>query len=193
VGKLSPQATRRELLGQSLRLGGLAVVSAGAPALLEAGPALAQGQEDAGIVTRAARLELVAAFVYGTMSARQELPEGLRSLSSILRDQDRDHAQKMSDALEAVGAPRPTGPTAVRDVAGMAEALAGGEKEILEFAVALEERTVGVYYRAHQRLRDAKLIQSVSTIMGADGQHLVALRRALGRTPVPHALETGAA
>ena len=50
---------------------------------------------------------------------------------------------------------------------------------------------MATYYRAAPRLEDAKLLQLSATIMANEGQHLVILRRALGKDPVPNAFETG--
>ena len=52
---------------------------------------------------------------------------------------------------------------------------------------------LAAYYQAHQKLRGAKLLRTTARIMASEGQHLVVLRQALGRDPVPNAFETGAA
>ncbi len=52
---------------------------------------------------------------------------------------------------------------------------------------------VAAYYEAHQKLQDAKLRQTGSSIMYNEGQHLVILRQALNQNPVPNAFETGEA
>ena len=190
MAELSRQATRRDLLTDGLRLGGLAVAGAG---VLEAGEAFAQGQGDVEALEELARLELAATFTYAQGITHEALSPGLRKLAEFLHRQDREHSERMLTGLEALGARRPREPAAPRDVPGLARALAGRAEDYLEFAVALEERTVNAYYRAQSGLRDAKLLQAAATIMASDGQHLVVLRRALGREPVPHALETGAA
>jgi hypothetical protein len=50
---------------------------------------------------------------------------------------------------------------------------------------------VAAYYDAQARFVEAKLLQTAASIMGCEGQHLVVLRLAARRPPVPHGLESG--
>ena len=190
---MSAGPTRRDLLGGGLRAGGLGLAASAAPALAGAGQALAQLTGDASILRRLVRLEQEAAFAYDRGAKSDSLPPPLRDTLKLLREQDLAHAEKLTAALQALGERRPALPRSVDDVDGLARALAGGERDFLSFALDLEERTVRAYYQALQRLGDAKTIKFAATIMGSDGQHLVVLRRALHRDPVPEALETGSA
>ena len=47
--------------------------------------------------------------------------------------------------------------------------------------------------RASRSCASAALLRTTAQIMASEGQHLVVLRQALGRDPVPNAFETGAA
>jgi rubrerythrin len=184
---MSPTPTRRALLGRGLRLGGLAVAGAGGTALLGAGPALGQAWGDEALLVPLIRLERLAVLAYERLSANRAASATLRGQAETLRDQDQNHADRLIAALAALGGRAPAKPT-LAEAHGLT-----GEKRLLELAVGLEEMTVNLYYRAQRELRDAKLLQATATIMGSDGQHLVVLRQALHRNPVPRALETGAA
>jgi hypothetical protein len=50
---------------------------------------------------------------------------------------------------------------------------------------------VAAYHDAQAKLVEAKLLQTGASIAASEGQHLVVLRQAARRPPVPHALETG--
>ena len=85
-------------------------------------------------------------------------------------------------------------PTRSARCKGLAAALAGGQRTILEFAIAPGgERPSAAYYRAAARgCEDAKLLQLSATIMANEGQHLVAsCARRWAKDPVPNAFETG--
>jgi rubrerythrin len=185
--------TRRDLVRREVLSGGIAAAAAGAPALLRAGGAFAQSGGDARILESAIRLEQTAVLAYGLAEGSGKLtPRIARELRRI-RNQQRDHAKALITALEHLGGVPPAAPTRVGQVRGLAEALAGGQKAILEFAVALEEMAIAFYHGAAQTLADAKLLQLSASIMANEGQHLVLLREALGRYPVPNAFETGEA
>jgi len=50
---------------------------------------------------------------------------------------------------------------------------------------------VRAYEDAHRKLRDARLMQAATTILGNEAQHLVILRQIAGRPPVTSAFERG--
>ena len=185
--------TRRDLVRRGVLSGGIAIAVAGAPTLVRARGALAQAGGDARILEDAIRLEQTAVFAYGLAADSGTLQPHIARLLRRIRKQQRDHASRLITELEHLGEAPPAKPTRVGQVTGLAEALAGGQKAILEFAVALEETAVAGYYRAAPRFEDAKLLQISASIMANEGQHLVILRRALGREPVPNAFETGGA
>jgi rubrerythrin len=185
--------SRRDLVRRGVLSGGIAAAAAAAPALLRADGAAAQADGDARILEGAIRLEQTAVYAYGLAYDSGKLQPLIARKLRRIRNQQRDHVSTLITALEHLGVAPPAKPTHVGQVKGLAEALAGGQKGILEFAVALEEMSVAAYYRAAPRLEDAKLLQISATIMANEGQHLVILRRALGKDPVPNAFETGRA
>jgi hypothetical protein len=104
---------------------------------------------------------------------------------------EQQHADTLITAVEQLGGTPPPKPASPAQVKGLVPATAGGRRTFLQFAVALEEMAVAVYNQASRRLTDARLLQTGASIMGAEGQHLVVLREALGRNAVPSAFETG--
>jgi hypothetical protein len=183
-------ATRRELLGRGALFGGLAA-AASAPALRRATAALAGTDGDAGVLERTLHLEQTAGFVYDTARRSRRLSAPLRSALRLFADQEGEHVARLVFELDRLGGTPPPKPVRVAQVPGLAPALAGGRRTILEFAVAQEESIVAAYHRAQSDLADAKLMATTATMMANAGQHLAALREALGENPVPNAFETG--
>jgi hypothetical protein len=92
------------------------------------------------------------------------------------RDQAQAHVEKLSAALKDRGGTPPK-----RSVA----AVPGNRQELLE----LETRTIAAYQDAARSLEDGELLKTLAAIMANHGQHVVVLREALGRDPVPGAFE----
>jgi rubrerythrin len=185
------EATRRDLVRRGLLFGGLTVAAAGVPTLLSAGRAFAQADGDTRILTGALGLEQTAVLVYDAARKSGRLRPVNRDVANLFGDQERQHADALVTALEQLGGTPPAGPARAGEVDGLAAALAGGQRTILEFAVALEEMAIAAYYQAQRKLADSKLLQTAATIMANEGQHLVVLRQALKENPLPTALETG--
>jgi hypothetical protein len=185
------EATRRDLVLRGVAFGGLTLGAAGVPALLTAGRALAATDGDAHVLEGAIRLEQTLAFVYETVVGGGRLAPDVGAGTRHFHRQEKEHAHALIGALARLGGVPPAPPARVDQVNGFAQAVAGGQTATLQFAVAREEMTVAAYHRAAQTLKDAKLLQASASIMCSHGQHLVVLRQALRRNPVPHALETG--
>jgi hypothetical protein len=99
----------------------------------------------------------------------------------VLRGHERQHADVLTKALTDLGAAPPPAPSGVEDVDKVVRGLDDlrTQADVLSFAIELETALV------------AKLLQTGASIMADEGQHLVVLRQAAGRPPVPNALETG--
>ena len=186
-------ATRRELVARGTLFGGLTAVAASAPALRRATAAFARTDRDVTVLVGALRLEQTAAFVSEAARRSDRLSPELRSAFRLFRDQEQEHAARLILELERLGGTPPPKPARVAQVPGLGAALAGGRRTILEFAIAREESIVVAYYRAQRDLLDPKLMQLAATMMANAGQHLTALREALGENPVPNAFESGGA
>lgn len=166
--------TRRDAL--------LAAAAAGLPLLVAwPGPAVAQDEEDDTLLLeRLIRLEQIAVVAYGALGAGEPLDS--------FRKHDEQHAGALVAALEQLGdsAPEPPAPGSIEGLRGVR-----GRAGALAFAIELETRTLAAYYEAVQKLGDAQVLRTAATIMASEGQHLVLLRRAAGRSPAPAAFETG--
>jgi hypothetical protein len=184
------EATRAELLRRGLVAGGLAVGASAVPAFLGVARALAQGGEDAPLLRGALEIEHTAALAYEGAARSGRLEPRWRALAERFGGQEREHADVLGTALERLGGTPPPGPAGV---AGLSQAAARGQRALLEFIIGVEEMILAAYHRDVQRLADSRLLHTVASIMCSEGQHLVVLRQALGRDPVPRAFETGAA
>jgi rubrerythrin len=184
---------RRDLLRRGLAIGGGVVAASSIPLLLGVRNAFAQSDNDSQILASAIGLEQVAVFVYDTVLRRGVLDGPTQRLARLLRAQEREHADALIRALKDAGGAPPPAPTSVADVDEVLKGLGDvrTRTDVLEFAIELETAAVAAYYDAHQKLRDAALLQTGASIMANEGQHLVLLRKAAGRPAVPNAFETG--
>ena len=167
------ETTRRGLL-----IGGAAAV----PLLGAAGEALGAARGDRQIVAAAIDLEQQAAVTYDFAARSRKLAPELRQLARHLRDQEREHADGLAQALRGLGGRRP--PTPAEPVPRPPA------RDFGPFAIELENRLISAYYHAMPRLSPG-LRQPLASIMACEAQHLVVLRQALGRDPLPQAFETG--
>lgn len=189
------EASRRDALRQGLGLGGKVVVATSIPLLLSVRNAFAQAEGDAAILRAAIGLEQVAVFVYDRVARGGVLPRELRRVAERFRDQEQEHADALTAALEELGGRAPAAPTSVEDVERVQAGLddARSVASIASFAIELESSAIAAYHEAHTKLEDAGLLQTGASIMANEAQHLVVLRRAIDRDPVPGAFETGRA
>ncbi|MEA2151544.1 MAG: hypothetical protein QOD69_3374 [Solirubrobacteraceae bacterium] len=184
---------RRELLRRGLGLGGAFVAASSIPLLLAVREALAAGDDDTTLLTKAIELEQATVLAYDTILRRGLLSGRLTDLLRVLRGHERQHADTLTTALTDLGGTPPPAPAGVADVDAVVKGLGDirTQADVLAFAIELETAAVAAYYDAQAKFVEAKLLQSGASIMAAEGQHLVVLRQAARRPPVPSALETG--
>lgn len=180
--------TRREALGRGLVLGGAAFGAGALPALARATTAFAAADDDAKILATAIGLEQTAVLTYATAASSGLLGPRLALVARRFRDQEQAHADALTAALRQLGGspPAPPRPSEVKGLDRLRT-----REQVLLFAVNLELAAVAAYYEAHQRLADPALLHTGAQIMANEGQHLVVLRQALGRDPLPSAFVTG--
>jgi hypothetical protein len=183
--------SRREALR---RAGGLALAASAAPALVGARRTLAKAGGDEAEILGLVRLEQGAAVAYRTAAGSGDLDARLVASARTIADQEEQHAGALAALLRQLGGtvPAPPGADAVR-AGGRTLRAVHGRAALLGFLADLETALVAAYYAAQQRLRRAEHLQSTAAIMANEGQHLVLLREALRRPPVPGAFETGGA
>jgi hypothetical protein len=184
---------RRELIRRGLGLGGAVVAASAIPLLLAVRDAFAESDTDGAILEQAITIERVAVLAYDTILDGDLLPGRIVRQVRVLRDHERQHADVMTTALTDLGGTPPPAPAGVKDVDKVVKGLGDlrTRADVLSFAIELETALVAAYYDAHAKLVEAKLLQTGASIMADEGQHLVVLRQAADRPPVPNALETG--
>lgn len=132
--------------------------------------ALAQGGGDSELIELELVLERRLAGLYGRAGF---------AAAELFGEHCREHVRGLELALRNRGGRPKGGGTAP---SGAADAAA---------ALRLETEAVAACYRATGEVRDGRLLPAFAAIMASHGQHLVVLREALGRDPIPTALETG--
>ena len=160
------------------------IAAAGSVTLAAAPVARAQRGSDRDTLEDLLSLERRLESAYAAAARRGALDRGL---AELLRDQEREHAEGLEEALSGRGrAPLATVPSPELN-----RALSRGGATFLRYALKLESDAVAAYAAAVAQLRDPDLIQPLGAIMAGEGQHLVALRRELGIEPLTRAFETG--
>lgn len=190
-------ATRRELVGRAVAIGGLAAAPS-VRALLSAAPvAAATGVEtDPGLLYELLGVELLVEFVYrravhsGLLSARSE------HVAAKLLGHERAHAAALSRELERRGGGRPTAPasTTVADQAladhHVAQSLDGlaSEHDWIGLLLEVEAVVQGAYYDALSELNDVRLLRIGAEILASEAQHATVLSRLLDADDVSKAV-----
>lgn len=185
------EATRREAVRRGIVTGGAVIAGATIPTLLRVGRAFAQSDGDGAVLESAVGLEQTAVVVYDTAFKSKLLEKPLALAVRLFRDQEQEHADALSQALEDLGGTPPEPPTSA-EVKGLGSVRS--QEDILRFAVELENMAVMAYVDAHMKLQSPELLKTGTQIMANEGQHLVLLRQALGASPaqsVPSAFEAG--
>jgi rubrerythrin len=162
-------------------------------AFVLAGPAAARADEDEqkraqSALAAALRVEQTAVVAYEAIANSGRLSARVTTLMRALLDDDRQHADQLVSALEAMGVKPPIPPRRA-NIPGLARVRS--DSDVAAFAIELELRAVGAYSEAVSNLSDPNVLRTVAGAMGTDGQHLVVLRQLAGRNPVPHAFERG--
>ncbi len=186
---------RRELLRRGFALGGAAIAASSVPLLLSARTAFAEARGDAAILQSAITLERVAVIAYDIAIGGRLLSPAMRRVARRFRDHEQRHADTLTTALTDLGGQPPEPPKGIDDVDEVVKGLrdARSQADLLAFFIELELAAVAAYHEAHAKLVEGRLLQTAASIMANEGQHLVVLRKAAGRDPLPRAFETGAA
>lgn len=174
------ERSRRELVRRGMLAAGTALAASSVPILLGVRNAFAQADDDQAVVTSAIELEQVAAEAY------QRLQGPLGGVARLFRNHERQHEQALTDALRQMGGSPPSANVDAR-LARLPTNRQGGAR----FAMELEQNAIRAYEDAARKLRDASLMKTTTTILGAESQHLVVLRQIAGQQPLPNAFELG--
>ena len=183
---------RRDLIRRGIGLGGAIVAASSIPLLWSARNAFAAGGPDAEILVAAVRLERIAVLAYDTAIASDLLTPAFARVARRFRGHEQAHADVLTTALTDLGGTPPPEPR-FKDIDSVVKGIGDlkSQADVANFAIELETAAVAAYYDAHSKLIDAKLLQTSSSIMANEAQHLVVLRQAVDRPPVPFAFENG--
>jgi rubrerythrin len=186
------EADRRQLLRRGLGLGGAVIAASSIPLLLSVRNAFAATSGDGEILSSAIHLEQVSVLAYDAALDGGLLTPAFAEVLRRFRDHEQEHADTLTTALTDLGGTPPPKATA-GDIDGVAKGLrdARSQADVASFAIELELAAVAAYLDAHRRFVEAKLLQTGASIMANEAQHLVVLRQAVKRDPVPNAFETG--
>ncbi|HEY3019603.1 MAG TPA: ferritin-like domain-containing protein [Solirubrobacteraceae bacterium] len=176
------ERSRRELVRRGMVAAGAVLAASTVPLLVRVRNAFAQADDDAAILRAAIEIEQAAVEAYQRSQAQ------LGGVARLFRNQERQHLELLTASLRQMGGTPPS-PDVASQLKGLAGA--GGRRDRALFAVELENAAVRAYEDAHRSLRDARLMQVATSILGNEAQHLVVLRQIAGREPVPSAFERG--
>jgi hypothetical protein len=164
----------------------------GASLVLHARSAFASTTSDADVIAGAVGLEQVAVFAYQAALDSKLLDAPTTQTARLLQSHEEAHRDNLLAVLRGLGGTAPAPPTSPASNPLLAPLTkARSQTDIVTFAIGLETAIVAAYYDAAGKLQAAALLRTAAEIMGNEGQHLVVLRTALGRPPVPGAFETG--
>jgi rubrerythrin len=185
---------RRALLRRGFTLGGGAIAASSIPLLWSVRNAFAEAKGDGAVLASAITLERIAVIAYGAVIDGGLLSPRLQTIAGRFRAHEQQHANTLITALTDLGGTPPDPPKGAADVDTVVKGLADlrSQADVVNFAIELETAAVAAYYDAHAKLIEAKLLQTGASIMANEGQHLVVLRKAARKDPVPNAFETGA-
>ena len=188
-------ATRRDSVRRGMRLGGAVLAASALPLVAGARGAGAKSPpagSDAKILANLTAYEQAAAVTYRQGLGTGALSPDAEDTFRLLESQEQEHADALAAAARDAGGrpPAPPHPAAVSLGPRRLTALRT-QTALLAFALDGEEGAVHAYWGALKELSGAKRIELAAQVMANRGQHLVLLRQALGRPPVPRAFETG--
>jgi rubrerythrin len=140
---------------------------------------------DVEILNGALDLELMAIAAYKSGAALLK-GEDLQIVKGFL-EQEQEHADALTSAIrDADGTPN-------RAKSAYDFPRQRSERDVLMFAIELENTAVAAYIDALPKLTKGDLRATVTGILTNEAQHMAVLRDALGQRPVPEAFVTGEA
>lgn len=143
------------------------------------------GGGDVAILNVALGLEYKAIFAYNTAAGLGLLSDGTKAVAVLFRDQHEEHASIEADTVKKMGGT----PVARQDKYDLGDTSGlKSEKDILAFALGLEQQAAGIYLAQAANFMTKELIPVVAGIGANEAQHAALLRSALGENPVPGAV-----
>jgi len=142
---------------------------------------------DAAILNSALDLENTAIAAYGAGAALLKGPA--LEAGELFLEQEREHANGLAQAIKDLGV-TPNKPKSAGEYTAMFPKLRN-QKDVLEFAVDLENTAVAAYIDALPKLKSRELRGTAAAIITNEAEHITVLLDALGQPAVPDAFVTG--
>lgn len=187
-GFLGDALSRRRFIGMSGLAAGSAVLLAGCtddtkhPVLN--GPDESD-EADVELLNGLLDLELMAVAAYKAGAAH--LGGDALQRGKVLLEQEQEHADGLTAAI------RDAGGTPNRAKSAYEFPRWRSERDVLRFAVDLENTAIAAYIDALPKLTAGDLRSTVASILTVEGEHVAVLLDALGRDPLPTAFVAGRA
>ena len=140
-------------------------------------------QADVEILNGVLDLELLAVEAYKAGAGR--LRGSLLETAKTLLEQEQEHADGLAAAIEDAGG-RPNRAKSSYDFPRLS-----GQRDVLRFAVELENTAIAAYIDALPKFSQGDLRATAASIITNEAEHLSVLLDALGMEPVPAAFVTG--
>ena len=153
-------------------------------------PLFEAARTDSGLLQAGLRVEQLCALAYAA-AAEHALAGEERALARRFAEHERSHAAAFETLLFALTVPvrEHAGP---RDLEALVPGLLrAGRLDALRALAELEGAAIAGHQLIGRRLRALDALRTVAAVMAGGAQHLVALREALGATPLTVAFETG--
>jgi rubrerythrin len=144
-------------------------------------------ERDLRLLSSALDLENTVLAAYAT-GAELLSGSGRAALAQVTR-QERLHAARLAEVIRARGG-RTNPPKTPEEYARSFPRLES-HRDVLRFAVDLENASVRLYLESLPFLSEPELRQTVAAIATGEAEHAALLRGELGRPPVPDAFVTG--
>jgi hypothetical protein len=144
------------------------------------------GSGDVAILNTALGLEYQAIYAYNVAAGTGLLSEGIKPVALLFQSQHVEHASIEEDTIKKLGGT----PVAKQDKYDLGD-LSGikTEKDLLAFALGLEQQAAVTYLKVAGNFMDKALIPVVAGIGANEAQHAALLRFAMGeKNPVPKAV-----
>jgi hypothetical protein len=142
------------------------------------------GGGDVAILNTALGLEYQAIWAYNTAAGTKLLSEPVLKVAVLFRDQHEEHASLEEATVKKMGGT----PVMRKDTYNLDLSGIKSEKDILAFALGLEQQAAATYLSVSKDFMTKELIPVVAGIGANEAQHAALLRQALGENPVPKAV-----
>ncbi len=175
---------RRTLLTRAAAGGALLTVSGAALPVSRLLPVAAQGLTDGDIAAFAESVELVAVEAYKAAAGSGKLQPAVKTVGELFASHHLAHAQAFAGASGGKATGKPNARLLADPGVGAAlnAAIAKGQSDILEFAMAVENMATATYMFALGALQSTAALQLTASILPVESQHATILGMALGKS-----------